>query len=138
MFDRTAVVETLTTILIFIIIAGSLAVAQSQRQSTPTVSVYQAPLDAPPPKRAMPDGCKLLHTTSPVSMTELEIEGQKDPFRTQRKETAAAGGNALLVLSKVTIGRRDFECPSTSRITDCPPSSGAWLQVVFESYSCTP
>jgi hypothetical protein len=66
-----------------------------------------------------------------------EIEGQKDPYRAERKRAAADGANALLVLSKVVIGRRDFDCPGSSPITDCPPSSDAWLRVVFESYACT-
>jgi hypothetical protein len=43
------------------------------------VSVYQAPLDAPPAKRAMPEGCVRLTTRPPLAMTELEMQGQKDP-----------------------------------------------------------
>ncbi len=69
-------------------------------------------------------------------MTELDMEGSHDPFRAQRREAAAAGGNALLVLSKQVISRHDSECPGASRITDCPPGSGAWFDVVFESYAC--
>ena len=70
-------------------------------------------------------------------MTEAEIEGQRDPYKAERASAAAAGANALLVLSKVIMPRRDFNCPPASRITDCPSSSGAWFQVVFESYACT-
>jgi hypothetical protein len=86
----------------------------------------------------MPEGCRLLARRSPVSMSELDIEGQKDPFRPARNETAAAGGNTLLVLSRITISRRDWECPASSAITDCPPGGGAWFRVVLESYACTP
>ena len=100
------------------------------------VSVYQAPLDAPPARRAMPQGCRLVHTSKRVSLTELDMQGQKDPYRVQRREAAAAGGNALLVLSKQVISRHDPDCPGASPITDCPPGFGAWFDVVFESYAC--
>ena len=86
----------------------------------------------------MPAGCRLIATTPPVSMTEQEIEGQKDPYRVQRERAAAEGANALLVLSKVEMLRRDVNCAPALPITDCPLSSGAWYRVVFESYACTP
>src|ERR1700680_447017 len=76
------------------------------------VSVYRAPLDGLPFQRTMPEGCRLLATKSPVPMPELDLEGQKDPFRMERNEAGAAGGNALLILSQMTIGRRGMECPS--------------------------
>ena len=101
------------------------------------VSVYQAPLDAPPARRAMPSGCRLVHTSKRVSLTELDMQGQKDPYRAQRREAAAAGANALLVLSKQVISRHDPDCPGASPITDCPPGFGAWFDVVFESYACS-
>jgi hypothetical protein len=43
--------------------------------------VYRAPLDAPPSDRTMPAGCRMVATTPPVSMTEQEIDGQKNPYR---------------------------------------------------------
>jgi hypothetical protein len=102
------------------------------------VYVYKASLDTAPANSRMPEGCRLLAEKPPVDMTELEIEGQKDPYRVLRNEAGAAGANALLVRSRVIIPRRNFECPSASRITDCPGSSGAWFRVVFETYACTP
>jgi hypothetical protein len=102
------------------------------------VAVYQAPLDAPPARRAMPSGCRLVHASKRVSLTELDMQGQKDPYRVQRREAAAAGANALLVLSKQLISRHDPDCPGASPITDCPPGFGAWFDVVFESYACPP
>jgi hypothetical protein len=102
------------------------------------VLVYSAALDSPPARRNMPDGCRLVATSPGVDLTELDMQGQKDPFRVQRNEAGAAGANALLVLSRMTVSRRDFECPGSSPITDCPPSAGAWYRVVFESYACTP
>jgi hypothetical protein len=100
------------------------------------VSVYRASLDGLPAQRAMPAGCRLLSTQPAVTMTELDIEGQKDPFRTARNKAGAAGGNALLVLSRMIISRHDSECPGSSPITDCPPSFGAWFRVTLESYAC--
>ncbi len=84
----------------------------------------------------MPEGCELLSSTPPTDMTELDLEGQRDPFRAQRNQAGAAGANALLVLSRMTVSRHDGECPSTSPITDCPPSFGAWYKVVVEGYRC--
>src|SRR5262249_20256917 len=102
------------------------------------VGVYQASSSSAPAESQMPDGCRLVATKPPVSMAEVEMTGKKDPFRTQRNEAGAAGANALLVRSRVTMPRRSFECPSAMPITDCPGSSGAWFDVVFETYSCTP
>ena len=102
------------------------------------VSVYRAPMDGLPFQRDMPEGCRLLATTPPVSMTELDTEGQKDPFRMQRNQAGAVGANVLLVLSRMTMSRHDSECPGSSPITDCPPSFGAWFRVATESYECTP
>jgi hypothetical protein len=101
------------------------------------VFVYRAPLNGLPKQRSMPEGCRLLSSTAPIDMRELDLEGQKDPFRVARNEAAAAGGNALLVLTEMTRARRDFECPLASPITDCPGSLGAWFRVVIETYACT-
>jgi hypothetical protein len=93
------------------------------------VSVYRAPLEGLPAQHSMPAGCRLLSTKPPVTMTELDMEGQKDPFRLERNETGATGGNALLVLSRMTTSRHDSERPGSSPITDCPRASGpgfAW------------
>jgi hypothetical protein len=101
------------------------------------VAVYQAPLEGPAAKREMPADCRLVSSTTPVSMTELEMQGSDDPFRVQRNEAAAAGANTVLVLSKETQSRRTMDCPSSMRITDCLGSSGAWYRVTFENYACT-
>jgi hypothetical protein len=122
---------------ILLVVIGGWSCATVPRQGG-GVAVYQAALDAPAARRSMPEGCRLVKTSKQVSMTELDMEGQRDPFHAQRKDAAAAGANALLVLRKQVISRRDTECPGASRITDCPPSFGAWFDVVFESYACTP
>ena len=69
-------------------------------------------------------------------MTELDLEGQRDPFWRERSDAALAGANALLILRRMTEGRRDSECTIGLKITDCPPSFGAWYRVVIETYEC--
>ncbi len=102
------------------------------------VKVYQAPLDQVPAQRRMPAGCRVLSTTPPQSITELDLTGPKDPFSAERNAAAASGGNALLVLTRMTIPRHDLECPGSSPITDCPPSFGAWYEMQIQIYACTP
>jgi hypothetical protein len=101
------------------------------------VAVYQAPLDGTPAQRSMPEGCRLIASTPPVAMPEIDLLGQKDPFRKERNEAGAAGANALLVLSIQTVGRHTFECPGSSPISDCGGGFGAWYRVQVESYACT-
>src|SRR5262245_22166097 len=122
--------------LVLLVVSASSCVTLTPAGSR--VSVFRAPLNAPPAQRRMPSDCQLMFTRPPVSMPELDIEGPKDPFRLQRNAAGAAGENALLVLSRMTISRHDSECPGSSPITDCPPSFGAWFDVVIEAYSCTP
>jgi hypothetical protein len=102
------------------------------------VSVFLVKMDDARRPTAMPEGCRLLATRPPVSMTEADIAVQKDPYRRARNEAGEAGANALLVRSRVTALRRTANCPVASPITDCPGSSGAWYSLVYESYACTP
>jgi hypothetical protein len=102
------------------------------------VAVYDVAPDAPADHARMPQGCRLVAAMPPVSMTELEIEGQRDPYRAARNAAAAAGANVVLVRRRLTVPRHDLDCPGSSPITDCPPSSGAWFSVVVESYACSP
>src|SRR6516165_1320344 len=102
------------------------------------VPVYHARLDDPPPQRTMPAGCDLVEAKPPVRMTELDLEGQKDPFRKTRNEAAAGGANTLLVLRRTIMGRRNADCPGSMRITECSGALGAWYEVTVASYSCTP
>jgi len=71
-------------------------------------------------------------------MTELEMRGERDPYLEERNRAAAAGANVLLVRSRVLQPRRNINCPAAAPITDCPPSTGAWYRVAFESYACPP
>jgi hypothetical protein len=86
----------------------------------------------------MPDGCRRLTVSPKDWMSESDIEGQAHPFARQQNASAVEGGNVLLVLREQIRSRHDPECPSASSIRDCPGSSGAWYNVVFESYMCTP
>ena len=102
------------------------------------VMVYRAPLERSAPARGMPAGCRLLSAKPQTSMTELDMEGQKHPFWAEQNEATAIGANVVLVRSRQVISRHDTECPGASPITDCPPGSGAWFDVVIERYACTP
>ena len=101
------------------------------------VAVFQAPLEGTAVQRAMPAGCSLVASKPPVNMPELDLMGQKDPFRVERNEAAASGANAMLVLSRMLVVRRNEECANASPITDCPGSFGAWYSVALETYSCS-
>jgi hypothetical protein len=101
------------------------------------VSIYYAPLDGPPALRAMPDDCRRLSVSSKEWMTEADIEEQATPFARHQNASVAAGGNVLLVLKEERRGRRDPDCPASSPIRNCAGSSGAWYNVVFESYMYT-
>jgi hypothetical protein len=102
------------------------------------VSVYQQALDDSSSARRVPDRCRLVASKPKVTMTELEMVGSNQPFRRQREEAASSGANALVVRKRLIYSRRDFDCPVASPITDCPGTSGAWFDVVLESYACTP
>jgi hypothetical protein len=100
------------------------------------VFVVRTPLDQTLPQQRMPAGCTFVAATPTLSRTEFELEGQHDPFREDRNKAGAAGANVLVVRSRMVVPRRDFNCPAASPITDCPASSGAWFEVVIESYTC--
>ena len=99
------------------------------------VRVYQAPLSDKP--SGMPRGCRLLLQHPPVDMSELRMTGSSDPFHDERVRAAQAGGNVLLVRSRMIVPRMDYNCPAASPITDCPPSEGSWNLVAFEDYACS-
>jgi hypothetical protein len=101
------------------------------------VSVYKASLVSEQDRREPPTGCRRLSSSEPRFITELELEGQKDPFRVERNSTGVEGGNALLVQTRMIMGRRDPECTNSLPITDCPSSSGAWFRMVIDRYVCT-
>ena len=85
----------------------------------------------------MPRGCRLLLQHPPVDMSELRMTGPNDPFHDERIRAAQAGGNVLLVRSRMIVPRMDYNCPAASPITDCPPAEGSWHLVAFEDYACS-
>ena len=99
------------------------------------VAIYQAPLDG---QNAMPAGCREIRRTPPQPWAELDRVAPIDPYQVERAAAAAAGGNVLLVLDRMTRPRSDFDCPAAAKITDCPRSVGAWYDLVFVSYACSP
>jgi hypothetical protein len=86
--------------------------------------------------QAIPDGCRLVGSWGPEWAAEADLAGP-GALRNERNRAGAAGANALIVLSRLAVARRDFDCPAASPISDCPNSLGAWFEVVFRSYSCT-
>jgi hypothetical protein len=102
------------------------------------VSVYHGTVDQSPAVDRVPARCRLVAAKPKVTMTELEMVGLNQPYRRQREEAASSGANALVVRTRLLYSRRDLNCPAASPITDCPGSSGAWFDVLFESYACAP
>lgn len=99
------------------------------------VKVYEADLATPATERRLPEGCRVLATTSPVDQMESERHIE-DPYRVQRNDTAAKGGNVLLVLSSRFITRYKTDCAPSDTSADCQNRAQNWYKVGFESYAC--
>ena len=102
------------------------------------VTVYKTPLDVSAASPVMPAGCRKISSLGEDRFSEMEIDGQADPFRRQRNTAGGTGGNILRVVTQQTSPRTSPECPKGVPIGDCPGYSGAWYKVVFENYECTP
>jgi hypothetical protein len=102
-----------------------------------SVKVYEANASAPAESRRMPAGCRLIDTTAPFDQMESE-RYVENPYRKQREEAAANGGNVLLVLSTRLVTRPGLECPPSDRSPNCLRDSRSWNRVSFESYACGP
>ena len=82
-------------------LAGCVSVtADGSKPDRSTVKVYQAELAskdtmAPP----MPAGCRLVGQSGPVDQQQQEFE-ISNPYRKQREDTAARGGNVSVERSK--------------------------------------
>ena len=97
------------------------------------VKVYEANFAAPESARTLPAGCRILSTTAPESQMESERH-ISDPYRTQRNDTAAQGGNVLLVLSDRFRSFAKTDCATSENSPDC--QSQNWYKVRFASYAC--
>ena len=62
----------------------------------------------------------------------------EDPYRRQRNDTGAAGGNVLLVLSNRFVTRYKTDCAPSDTSPDCQNRAQNWYKVSFESYACDP
>jgi len=82
----------------------------------------------------LPSGCRLLVAHPAVDRTELDLATTE--LSRERERAAAAGANVLVAREKAIVPRRDYDCPASSPITDCPPSEGAWFRVEYEDYAC--
>jgi hypothetical protein len=70
----------------------------------------------------------------PESMSETDLASPDT--RSDRARTAERGGNVLLLVEKLVLPRRDFDCAATQPITDCPKTLGAWYEVTARSFDC--
>jgi hypothetical protein len=118
-----------------IVVAGSALGCASLTPEGAKVKVYEADAKTPPDARRLPAGCRVLATTAPVDQMESERQSG-DPYRVQRNETAAKGGNVLLVLSERTLTLNKTDCAPSDTSPDCQSRAQNWYKVAFESYAC--
>jgi hypothetical protein len=90
---------------VWLLIAVAAAACATLTPEGARVQVFQAPLDRSVPAHDMPHGCALLSSRPQVSMTELEMQGQKHPFWAEQNEAASVGANVVLVRSRLVISR---------------------------------
>jgi hypothetical protein len=115
-------------------LAASCATTQSAPQG-PNVKVYEANAKTPADARRLPEGCRLLTTAAPVDQMESE-RLVSDPYHRQRVDTAAKGGNVLLVLSDRYRSLPRTDCAPSDNSPDCQSRAQNWYKVSFESYAC--
>ncbi|MGE5278451.1 MAG: hypothetical protein ACM3SU_15765 [Acidobacteriota bacterium] len=101
------------------------------------VKVYATDPSVPDAARSLPEGCRLLETTAPFDQQESERAGE-DPYRRQRNEAGAKGGNVLLVDSKPIVLRPNTDCSPRDKSPACLEASQSWYRVSFGYYACSP
>ena len=125
-----------TILLVAFLGVGIVGCATTKSDPIP-VKVYQADASEAPALRKMPEGCRLVGTLAAFD----QMEGDRytgDPYRKEREETAAKGGNVLLVLSTRLVTRPNIDCPPSDKSPGCLRESQSWNRVAFESYACGP
>ena len=127
---------TMRSFLTVFLGACALACATTRTEPIP-VKVYEADASATPLARKMPDACRLIGATGAFDQMESE-RYTDDPYRKQRQDTAAHGGNVLLVLSSRIVTKPGLECPPSDRSPNCLRDSQNWNRVSFEFYACSP
>lgn len=101
------------------------------------VKVYATDPAVPDAARSLPEGCRLLETSAPFDQQESERAGE-DPYRRQRNEVGAKGGNVLLVSSEPIIKRPSTDCSPRDTSLACLEASQTWYRVSFGYYACSP
>ena len=100
------------------------------------VKVYQAEMaskDAAVPP--LPTGCKLVGQSGPIDQQQQAFE-ISDPYRTERNNTAALGGNVLYVPFYRFKNLMKTDCPIGDTTPGCMDSEQSWYKVTFRSYAC--
>ena len=124
-----------TTIGLALLGLAGVACASGSPQG-PDVKVYQAELTSEgAPAPPLPQGCRLVGASGPIDEQE-EARHIKDPYRSQRKATAASGGNVLLVKYYNFMTLKRTEC-AESQAKDCEQGSAQnWYKTSFGYYAC--
>jgi hypothetical protein len=100
------------------------------------VRVYSTQLKtAGAPAPPLPSGCRMLKSWGPIT-EETEARHIADPYRAQRNEAAAAGGNVLLVRSYRFMEKKKTDCPMSDNSPDCAANAQNWYKTSFDSYGC--
>ena len=110
------------TFVVFALLAGGCLTLTPEGAQ---VKVYQAPLDGPPAKREMPDGCRKVATLGEDRFSESMIEAKPIPIAASGTTWAAREATSSSCSSS---RRRRAPVPSVRRVPigDCPGLSGAW------------
>jgi hypothetical protein len=123
---------------IFILVLGAAGVAcASLTPGGAKVKVYQADVEsAEAPAPPLPDGCRLLGTAGPIEEQQEALQ-KSDPYRTQRNDAAALGGNVLYLRSYLFRQLLKTDCPiGATAASGCANDSQNWYRVTFQSYAC--
>ena len=99
------------------------------------VRVYQTDPTVRDAAASLPAACRAVGTSGPVDQMESERAGA-DPYRVQRNDAAAHGGNVLLVDSQPLILRPNTDCSPRDQSPQCLEASQSWYRVTFLYYAC--
>ncbi len=101
-----------------------------------SVRIYQTELKTPEtPAPPLPNGCRMLKSWGPIT-EETQARHIADPYRAQRNEAAAAGGNVLFVKSYLFMEKKKTDCPMSDNSPDCVANAQNWYKTSFDSYEC--
>ena len=100
------------------------------------VKVYQAELESKDSMvPSLPAGCKLVGQRGPIDQEQQAFE-VSDPYRKEREETSALGGNVLYVPFYRFKDLMKLDCPVGDTSPGCMDRSQSWYKVTFRSYAC--